>query len=288
MRYDHRASPADDVRPGDHAGVSFQEPAACPSCGLSVSFARRELPPAGDILPASAEAKVPMRAPPPRVDAEAAPPTVFVVDADASVRGDLEALVQHARWRAKSFASAESFLAQPPAPGPCCLILELTPPDLCGLEVQRRVARLGMPVVFITDCSDLRMTVQAMKGGAVELLPKPVDREALLKSVRSALDASREALARAAERQALQTRYALLSCREREVMALVAAGLLNKQVGGKLGISEITVKVHRGQVMRKMQARTLVDLVHMSAKLRKAVPPEGREGHPVPAAGSPA
>jgi FixJ family two-component response regulator len=205
----------------------------------------------------------------------AAPASVFVVDADASVRDHLEGLIQRSGWCAMSFASGLGFLAQRPAPGPSCLILELTLPDLSGLEVQRRIAvdRRETPVIFITGCSDLRMMVQAMKAGAVELLPKPIDCAALLNAVRSALDASRAALAQAAEIHALQARHDSLSGREREVMALVAAGLLNKQVGGVLGISEITVKAHRGQVMRKMQARTLVDLVHMSAKLRAALRP---------------
>lgn len=191
----------------------------------------------------------------------------------------MEALVQRSGWQARSFASGHGFLAQRPAPGPCCLVLELTLPDLCGLEVQRRMAinRLEMPVIFITDCGDLRQLVQAAKAGAVELLPKPIDCEALLEAVRIALDASRAALAQAAEMRALQARYASLSCREREVMALVVEGLLNKQVGGELGITEITVKTHRGQVMRKMQARTLVDLVHMSAKLRAATRPSAQD-----------
>jgi FixJ family two-component response regulator len=207
---------------------------------------------------------------------EASDATVYVVDADPSARSGAEAVIERAGWRAESFASARAFLAAPAPPGPCCLILELTPPDLCGLEVQRRIAARTrqMPVIFITDRSDVRMTVRAMKAGAVELLPKPIDREALLEAVTAALHASRVALGRAADARALQERYASLSGREREVMQRVTAGLLNKQVGGELGISEITVKAHRGQVMRKMQAKTLVELVGMSAKLRHIALPQ--------------
>jgi FixJ family two-component response regulator len=215
-------------------------------------------------------------APPPSKAPETSDATVIVVDADPSVRCGAEALIEQAGWRAESFPSAKSFLAAPAPPGPCCLVLELTPPDLCGLEVQRRIAARtrAMPVVFITDRSDVRMTVRAMKAGAIELLPKPIDPEALLEAVTAALNASRAALARATEARALQTRYASLSGREREVMQRVTAGLLNKQVGGALGISEITVKAHRGQVMRKMQAKTLVELVGMSATLQQIALPQ--------------
>jgi FixJ family two-component response regulator len=201
-------------------------------------------------------------------------PNVFIVDADNSVRNEITALVHRSGWCAEGFASARSFLARCVTSGPCCLVLELTPPDLCGLEVLRRIKaeRVEMPVIFITDRNDLRTTVQAMKAGGVELLFKPIDQEALMEAVRGALKASEKALAIAAETSSLQARYASLSRREREVMGLVVTGLLNKQVGGKLGICEITVKAHRGQVMRKMQARTLVDLVHMSTKLEALGP----------------
>jgi FixJ family two-component response regulator len=217
-------------------------------------------------------------APAPPSGADPADPRVFVVDGDPLVRHGAKALIERAGWCAVGFDSAIGFLALGPPPGPSCLVLELTPPDLCGLEVQRRVADRTpeMPVVFITDRtqrSDIPMAVKAMKAGAVELLPKPLDPAAVLGAVAAALNASRIALARAAETDALRARYASLSGREREVMARVTAGLLNKQVGGELGISEITVKAHRGRVMRKMQARTLVDLMHMSAKLQPPAEP---------------
>jgi FixJ family two-component response regulator len=202
--------------------------------------------------------------------AEEADPTVFVVDGDPKVRHGATTLIERAGWSAESFASATRFLALDRPPGPSCLVLELRPPDLCGLEVQRRVAARApeMPVIFTTDRNDLAMAVKAMKAGAVELLPKPIDPEALLEAVGCALDASRKDRARVAEIDVLRTRYATLSVREREVMSGVTAGLLNKQVGSELGISEITVKAHRGRVMRKMQARTLVELMHMSAKVQ--------------------
>ena len=239
-----------------YSDISVLEPARLRGCASATGFGKS--------------------ASPPSTGAERSGPTVFVVDADLSARRDAEALITQAGWRAEGFASANAFLAVPAPPGPCCLILELTPPDLCGLEVQRRIAVRArqMPVVFITDRNDVRMTVRAIKAGAVELLPKPIDPEALLEAVCIALDASRAALARAAATQDLRARYASLSAREREVMERITEGLLNKQVGGELGISEITVKAHRGQVMRKMQARTLVHLVHMAAALQLITLPQ--------------
>jgi FixJ family two-component response regulator len=196
-------------------------------------------------------------------------PVVYVVDDDISVREALEALIQAAGWRPSAFSSADQFLAHPHALGPSCLILDVMLPDLVGLELQQQIAneRADMPIIFITAHGDVPMMVRAMKAGAAEFLTKPFGDEALLDAIRNALTHSTTALGIAADLQALQSRYAALSGREREVMALVVSGLMNKQVGGKLGISEITVKAHRGRVMRKMQVRSLADLVTAAARL---------------------
>ena len=198
-----------------------------------------------------------------------ATPTVFVVDDDLSVRESLELLIGDAGWRPETFASAEDFLCRPREPGPSCLVLDVTRPDLNGLDVQKQVAaeRLDLPIIFITGCGDVAMTVQAMKAGAVEFLTKPFAEDVLLGAIRSALDRSHAALDREAELRALRDDYQSLSRREREVMGLVVSGLKNKQVGRELGISEITVKAHRGQAMRKMQSRSLAELVNMAARL---------------------
>jgi FixJ family two-component response regulator len=196
-------------------------------------------------------------------------PTVFVVDDDVSVREALDALIGTAGWEVQSFASAEAFLACPPASGPNCLVLDVGLPDLNGLDLQARVAgeRSEMPIIFITGYGDVPMSVRAMKAGAVEFLTKPFSEDELLGAIEAALDRSRETVGDQAARQVLRDRYASLSKREREVMDLVVTGLLNKQVGGELGISEITVKAHRGKMMEKMQARSLPDLVNISARL---------------------
>jgi FixJ family two-component response regulator len=196
-------------------------------------------------------------------------PIVFVVDDDVSIRESLEALISTEGWAAECYPSARDFLARPPARTPSCLILDVSLPDLNGLDLQRQIAgeRAAMPIIFITGYGDIPMTVQAMKAGAVEFLTKPFEQDALLGAIRDAIGRSESALREEAELQALRDRYAALSRRQREVMALVVAGLLNKQVGGELGISEITVKAHRGQVMEKMQARSFADLVNMSARL---------------------
>jgi FixJ family two-component response regulator len=201
--------------------------------------------------------------------ASAATPVVFVVDNDISVRESLELLIQSAGWQPETFASAQEFLARPRALMPSCLILDVSLPDLSGLDLQKRVKveRPDMPVIFITGYGDVRTTVQAMKAGAVEFLTKPFGDNLLLGAVRHALERSRRALEHAALMKALRESYASLTPREREVMALVGSGLLNKQVGGELGISEITVKAHRGQVMRKMKADSLPALVHMVDRL---------------------
>ncbi|MGC1647007.1 MAG: response regulator transcription factor [Candidatus Sulfotelmatobacter sp.] len=199
-------------------------------------------------------------------------PIVFIVDDDVSVRESLELLIQNEGWQAETFASAHEFLDHPRTALPSCLILDVSLPGVNGLELQQRVAadRTDMPIIFITGHGDIPMTVRAMKAGAIEFLTKPFSDEALLKAIRLALQRSRLALDYEAEIQELRTCYALLTPRERQVMALVVSGLLNKQIGGELGISEITVKAHRGQVMQKMKADSLASLVKMAAKLRPA------------------
>jgi FixJ family two-component response regulator len=197
---------------------------------------------------------------------------VFVVDDDISVRESLELLIQSAGWRAETFASAQDFLARQRVLVPSCLVLDVSLPGLNGLELQKRVAveRTDMPIIFITGYGDVPMTVQAMKAGAVEFLTKPFGDDVLLRAIRHALERSLAALGHEAEMQVLRDCYVLLTRREREVMALVVSGLRNKQVGGELGISEITVKAHRGQVMQKMKANSIADLVKMAARLRLA------------------
>jgi FixJ family two-component response regulator len=195
-------------------------------------------------------------------------PTVFVVDDDVSVRESLELLLRFEGWRPELFASAQEFLARPRALTPSCLVLDISLPDLSGLDLQHHVAdRIDMPVIFITGHGDIPMTVRAMKAGAVEFLTKPLDDEALLGAVRHAIGLSRAALGHEAKLRALRESYASLTIRERQVMELVASGLLNKQVGMRLGISEITVKAHRGRVMQKMGADSLADLVKIAGRL---------------------
>ena len=196
-------------------------------------------------------------------------PIVFIIDGDIAVRRWLEPLVRSAGWRPESFASAEEFLRRTRRGSlPCCLILDLTLPGLSGLELQKQLAgRQDMPVIFITDHRDVPMTVQAMKAGAVEFLTKPVDGVALLPAIRAAIERSSGALRRDSEMRKLRTRHSTLTARERQVMALVVVGLLNKQVAGELGINEATVKAHRGQVMRKMAADSLAGLVTMAMRL---------------------
>jgi FixJ family two-component response regulator len=199
-----------------------------------------------------------------------ASPIVFVVDDDVSVRESLELLIQNEGWRPKMFPSAQEFLDCPRAVVPSCLVLDVSLPGLDGLELQKRIAaeRVDMPIIFITGYGDVAKTVQAMKRGAVEFLTKPFNDEVLLTAIRQALERSHLSLTQEAEMRELRDRYASLTPRERQVMALVVSGLLNKQVGGELGISEITVKAHRGQVMQKMKANSVADLVKMAERLR--------------------
>ena len=197
-------------------------------------------------------------------------PIVFVVDDDISVRESLQLLIQCEGWHPETFASAQEFLDRPRSLVPSCLVLDVSLPGLNGLDLQKRVAveRPDIPIIFITGYGDVPTTVKAMKAGAVEFLTKPFSDDVLLSAIRNAIERSKTALGHEAEMHALRDRYESLTRREREVMALVASGLLNKQVGGELGISEITVKAHRGQVMQKMKADSFAELVKMAARLR--------------------
>jgi len=201
-----------------------------------------------------------------------AKPIVFVVDDDIWVRESLETLIQEEGWQPETFATAQDFLDRPRAFTPSCLVLDISLPGLNGLELQKRVAveRTDMPIIFITGHGDIPMSVGAMKAGAVEFLTKPFNDEVLLTAIRQALERSRLALAKEAKMRELQHRYASLTARERDVMALVVSGLLNKQVAGELGITESTVKAHRGQVMQKMKASSVADLVKMTARLQRS------------------
>ena len=193
---------------------------------------------------------------------------MFVVDDDVSVRESLELLIRTAGWQPETFASAQEFLARGRSDVPSCLVLDVSLPDLNGLDLQQRVVdRMDMPIIFITGHGDIPMTVQAMKAGAVEFLTKPLGDDVLLPAIGQAIERSHTALAHQADVRALRACHASLTPREQEIMALVVSGLLNKQIAAELGISEITVKAHRGQVMRKMKADSLADLVRVAATL---------------------
>jgi FixJ family two-component response regulator len=213
---------------------------------------------------------------------------VFVVDGDPSIRDALDVLIRSAGCQPRTAASAEEFLARPRVMAPSCLLVELHLPGLTGLGLQRLLfERTELPIIFMSEQSNVPATVEAMKGGALEFLTKPLVRDVLLTAIRHAIERSRVSLNHLAQIQVLQARYASLTRRERQIMSLIVTGRLNKQVGCELGISEITVKAHRARMMRKMQARSVVELVTMIASLRGTaampahdqVPPESADGH---------
>ena len=212
-------------------------------------------------------------------------PIVFVVDDDISVRESLESMIRCAGFLPQIFASAQEFLSRPRVFVPSCLVLDVQLPDLNGLDLQERIVtdRIDMPIIFITGHSDVPMSVRAMKAGAMEFLTKPYGDEVLLSAIQQAIEYSHAALHREAELRSLRDCYASLSDRERQVMTLVVRGLLNKQVGAELGISEMTVKAHRGNVMRKMEADSLAELVNMAARLHLASSPLFRTSNHYPA-----
>ena len=213
-------------------------------------------------------------------------PVVFVVDDDISVRESLELLIRSAGWEPELFESAQEFLAHSRGPAPSCLILDVNLPDLNGLDLQNRIVadQIEMPIIFITGFGDVPMTVRAMKAGAVEFLTKPFENEELLGAICTAIARSQAALDAGAQTRGLRDRYHRLTHRERQVMQCVVSGMLNKQVGGQLGISEITVKAHRGHVMRKMKADSLADLVRMADGLHLTPPQNTVEWAKNPAA----
>jgi FixJ family two-component response regulator len=196
-------------------------------------------------------------------------PVVYIVDEDTTLHESLEPMVCDEGWEIAAFSCGREFLSHPWAFAPSCLILDIALPDISGLDLQKHIAaaRRDIPVIFVSDCDDIPMAVQAMKTGAIEFFTKPFGGKDLLDTIRTAIEISRDALCHEAQLCALRERYETLSKREREVMALVVSGRMNKQVGGDLGISEITVKAHRGRAMQKMEAASLAHLVTIAAKL---------------------
>jgi FixJ family two-component response regulator len=224
--------------------------------------------PAGE---AEAGSRAAQRAPAPTVM-----PVVFVVDDDVSVRESLELMILAAGWHPETFPSATEFLAHPRVGGPSCLVLDVSLPDLNGLDLQKRIVDwTDMPIIFITGYGDVPTSVRAMKAGAAEFLTKPFDDEVLLSAIRQAIERSRNELAKKAELYAVRNRHASLTPREREIMALVVSGRPNKQIAAELRISEITVKAHRGRVMRKMQVESLAHLVRVAAALDESTRSSG-------------
>ncbi|TRL33801.1 response regulator transcription factor [Rhizobium straminoryzae] len=196
-------------------------------------------------------------------------PTVYVIDDDESVRAGLDSLLRSVGYDSHGFASPRAFLAHPPVTGPSCLVLDIRMPDASGLDFQDELAAMGrcIPIVFLTGHGDVPMSVKAMKAGAVSFLLKPFREQDLLDAIREALDRDRARLRQDDQASELRERFATLTAREREVMARVVVGRLNKQIAAEIGLSEVTVKVHRGHVMRKMQADTVADLIRMADRL---------------------